>query len=63
MFNLMKIQPSADSGKHQAKLQTRHEPNDYGSRTPVIKHNPNWTGFTVHEWARIDTTDERKRYK
>jgi len=36
---------------------------DYGSRIPVTEISPAWTGFTVPEWLRINTTDDRKRYK
>jgi hypothetical protein len=44
-------------------LAPDHFHNDFGSRTPAVEHDPNWTGFTIPEWMRINTTDDRKRYK
>jgi len=29
----------------------------------VAEWAPRWDGFTIPEWLRINTTDDRKRYK
>jgi len=29
----------------------------------VAEKDRTWTGFTIPEWMRINTTDDRKRYK
>ena len=33
------------------------------NHVPAVDRNPDWKGFTVPEWLRINTTDDRKRYK
>lgn len=55
-----KIIPLRKSKKHDLE---DYEPNDYGSRTPVIEDDPEWTGFSPIEWMRINTTDTRKPFK
>ena len=36
---------------------------NYGSLIPITRFDPDWKGFTVPEWLRINTTDGAKRYK
>lgn len=63
MFNMTRIIPTSGNGSNLTNAEVRHHPNDFGSRTPVIEQDAAWTGFTVPEWLRICTTDEKKRYK
>lgn len=62
-LNMIKIVEERKPSAYLRSKSVGHEPNDFGSRVPVIEDDPNWTGFTVHEYGRICTSDEKKRYK